>query len=949
MYNNSKVAKAIRLAMMVGASAAATISVPAFAAEEGSKVEEQVERITVTGSRIKRTELESANPVTVITFDDMLKTGAITVADALGGLATNTGTSQPASFGGFTPNAQTVNLRGLGPQYTVTLINGRRIASYPAAYNATSTVTNFGAIPAAAVDRIEILASGASAIYGSDAVAGVVNIILKKNVDYTDIAVDYAKRTEGDGDTKRFQLVSGKTFDKGNITAALEYFQQEGVQGRDIEWLDSPEDFPNGDPVYDRGMLEMNQWKAYGFIEGERYNDPGMEKCNNTGLAGFDQVGRKYRPDAGYFCGYNDMANRTHRNDREKVNLVLSGNYELTNDITFFSDFMMQHATAENTGSSKFVSWNEIDGTVDVPKYGELVNFNLKQRYLTPEEIGNNGNSKSFTEDSFSIVAGFEGTIADVVEWEVVAGYSNYKAQERSSQMKEEKVEEVLFGAPGPNNGNSYFGTRWYEGAGFDIYKPLAAEKAAEVFAVNVNDNETSNTFLSLQASAPLYELPAGDIYGAIVVEYGKDEFRLTPDKRMLNQDGQGWYNLTGLESDGERTRHSVGVEVNIPVFEELEVSLAGRYDKYDEDTSNAGGAFMPQVQITYRPVDSIMLRATAAKTFRAPDMNTIFTTAGSYGTARDYVSCWDTQAKAFGSGFSDSEFDDSKCNAKSVFGLRQGTTELKDEEGTTYNLGLVWDITDDFNVTVDYWKVELEQVIVNSSRNLTLWDELACDNSRRGQFLSGSDKPTQGACDLAEQRITRIGTGFGSHVDSVNLSSVNQSAMSIDGIDISLDYQLETDFGKFTLDMNYTHTLGETAQDTSTSPEEEVRDVAGNWSARSRVNTSLGYQPNDDIRVTLTQFRRGSAPYRYQNQIEWDNSDGKKPVFRSQPFITYNLVASYLVTPEITVSARVVNLLDRKPIKDPTYRFYQSPWYNGFIYGGATGREVGLEARYRF
>ena len=140
--------------------------------------EDEIEVIKVTGSRINQTTLEGPLPVEIISADDMLKAGNMTVYDALQNLTQNTGSvTADENSNGFTPNAKVLNFRGLGPQYTLVLINGRRIANYPQAYNSNATVVNVNAVPMAAVERIEVVSTGASAIYGSDAAAAVINVI----------------------------------------------------------------------------------------------------------------------------------------------------------------------------------------------------------------------------------------------------------------------------------------------------------------------------------------------------------------------------------------------------------------------------------------------------------------------------------------------------------------------------------------------------------------------------------------------------------------------------------------------------------------------------------------------------------------------------------------------------------------------------------------------------
>jgi len=181
----SRLSRALVAAIFVSAAGAAFAQTPASVDElsTSNKKTTDIGGVVVTGSRIKRTQIEGPSPVTVISSAQIQREGFVTVFDALTTLTQNGGVTQNElnSAGGFTPNGSPVNLRGLGPGRTLLLINGRRAADYPFPYNGQSNFQNFGNIPSAAVDRIEILSGGASAIYGSDAVAGVINVVLKTN------------------------------------------------------------------------------------------------------------------------------------------------------------------------------------------------------------------------------------------------------------------------------------------------------------------------------------------------------------------------------------------------------------------------------------------------------------------------------------------------------------------------------------------------------------------------------------------------------------------------------------------------------------------------------------------------------------------------------------------------------------------------------------------------
>ena len=243
----SRLSAALITALMVPFAASAV------AQETGSPTQQPaqststtLDKVTVTGSRIKKAEVEGPAPVVVLTAEDIEREGFSTVYEALSTLNQFTGSVQnEMTQSGFTPNAQFINLRGLGPGYTLILVNGKRMADYPVPYNSQSNAVSLSSIPAAAVSRIEVLTGGASAIYGSDAVAGVLNVITKDNYEGDSIRLRGGTTTMGGGDTGLAQWTGGKTGDKWSLTYSFEYLNREGILGSQREDRDSYYDNPD--------------------------------------------------------------------------------------------------------------------------------------------------------------------------------------------------------------------------------------------------------------------------------------------------------------------------------------------------------------------------------------------------------------------------------------------------------------------------------------------------------------------------------------------------------------------------------------------------------------------------------------------------------------------------------------------------------------------------------
>ncbi|TRX52234.1 TonB-dependent receptor plug domain-containing protein, partial [Thalassomonas sp. M1454] len=272
----------------------------------------------------------------------MVKKGFATAYDALKDLTANTGTTQGAEMaasGGFTPNAQTVSLRGLGNNQVLVLVNGRRIADYPSPYNGASNFVNLSSIPMAAVASIEILTAGASAIYGSDAVAGVMNIKTKRNLEDTTFSAKVGTTTEGGGDEGRFQLATGVNGDDYTVTFALEYHKQDPIFSADRDFMDSVDDGPAGHNYLDRGIVIVDEMVRLGYYQDDEetedidegwtlYRDPTEQRCQISG-SGYEYTNRVMNEgeedelDYGYYCGTDLSGTRSIRNERETISTYL--------------------------------------------------------------------------------------------------------------------------------------------------------------------------------------------------------------------------------------------------------------------------------------------------------------------------------------------------------------------------------------------------------------------------------------------------------------------------------------------------------------------------------------------------------------------------------------------------------------------------------------------------
>jgi outer membrane receptor for ferrienterochelin and colicin len=958
------------------------------AAEEEEEAKED-QKIVITGSRIKRNQAEGAKPITIVTADDILNRGYVTVSEALSDLTKNTGVNiESPEFAGFTPGVETLNLNGAGVGSTVTLINRRRVADYPAAYQTTGSVFDFGAIPAVAVSRIEVMSTGGSAIYGADAVAGVINIILKEDVD--DYMVQYLHGQQGAGKTTdRFQFLGGKTWDGGNITFAYEYQDREGVNGGDYDEFDSELDFPfEGTPILSRGIYNINNYFQYGdpTLGNDNYIEPAAGQCAglNNGMV------ETTRPASGgsldgedrVYCGYDAAADTNFRNPSTRHNIFVDAHFDLGNDLELFATMLYNTSEVVSTDNERtlfadFVDPNNFNAAFGLPQWSSVL------RRITADEFGRELNTV-IDSDALSISTGLVGVWGEN-DWEVSLTHSENSLEQTRPWFIAQEVIDTFMGSY--TNVNEIFGAdvglSWI--AGWDnqgeyslldnLWDPIPQQYLDRILGDQVYANESSSTQLQFVLSGDLeWELSGGPVSYAVVAEYEEEEINYIPDELILQDspdagiNGTGWWGLTGFYGGGDRQRAAIGGEMVLPISDTFNLNLAGRFDNYDDTSSSIGTRFTPGIDFEWRPTDSLLVRGGYSGAFITPDMALVHINTGFFTGATDLIGCFEQYA-------ADNDIDlnnldqadidfmqdfQSECTSQSVYAERTGSQNLgedalKDETGHSSHIGFVYDFSQDTSIEMTWNQQYLKDRATQESVSGLLLDEFLC--SSYNGIVNLGETPSVGDCERAANRVTdgRInGTlnGFPiSQLGDFNVTPVNQAEQTITSLDLAFRNQFQTEIGTFRTYIEYTNIM---KSESKSTPEDEWfnrRSSLGfsGYNFRSRLNVSFGYEV-DDFRTTLTAVYVGSSPKWNQYNVDTDADGNFLEDPRISPFTTFNYSAVYNVTPELAVALRVTNLLDEKAPRDDTFEYYEYPWYNYFQYSGAgLGRDWSLEASYVF
>ena len=901
----------------------------------GSDKPTNIEGVVVTGSRIKRAEIEGPSPVTIISSAQIEKEGFTTVFDALETLTQNGGAVQNElnSAGGFTPNGSPVNLRGLGPGRTLLLINGRRAADYPFPYNGQSNFQNFGAIPAAAVDRIELLAGGASAIYGSDAVAGVVNVVLKTNYEGNTVKVRGGTTSEGGGDFGDIQWVGGKTGDNWSVTYAFEYFADEPMWAYQRDFMDSRRDNPFPGFLGNQPASTLRISRSTGGANS--YFAPPAGTCAKFGDEYVDHTFRSQNTTTGVIttlgqaCGYyDDVGYQTIANGNRDLSAYVYGTYNLDNGIELWGSLQGYNSKSKLSGGVEFFNGPHIDGTgtfttIFATNPGINTNVTL-QRILTPQEVGGlEATMQKFNEKSIDLAVGARGTFGERFDWDFTLGRAEYRADRTRPRLDGSALTDWFFG-PRLNT----TGTPRYLINLDRFYTPLTPEQYRSMSSILKYEAESWVTQGSFVLSGDLFDLPAGPLGFAATLEGTQQGYDLKSPDGILPTN-RTVYNLTGTNGGGDRDRYALGVEFSVPVLDSLKLSLSGRYDKYD-DITNVDDARTWGAGLEWRPLDSLLVRGNYATSFKAPDMHYVYNEgSGSFSNVLDTYRCLNAGLTPGQSGCTTTTY------TYSMFATSQGEPSLEEEKGKSWSAGFVWDLGDSLSMSVDYYDIELEGAVTTLSSTYIIDNEGGCRTGltrtrRPFPFASSS-----AFCQEILSRVTRT-PAPGEPTDRVtNIRSgpVNQSLLHVAGIDAVVDYRMDTDrWGDFRWNLAYSHTLKSERQLVATDPvEKDWRDDPGNFDFRSRIRASMGWSKGDWT-SNLFMIRYGSLP-------NWQETG------RIAPYIVWNANVSKQITDKLELTLFVNNVFNKLHPEDRGFNTYPYFWRSF----SPTGREISAQVEYKF
>lgn len=800
--------RAMRPGLLAGAVMLALAPTLALAQDQAqTQTPTDLDRVEVTGSRIRGVEIENQQPILTVTRDEIERTGYVSVADLLQNISSAGAPSisrADALLSGEDVGGYYVDIRNLGATRTLVLVNGVRLGASTAGFQDLSQV------PMAAIERIDVLKDGASSIYGSDAIAAVVNIITRKRYDGAEVSAQYGQYGEGDGGETVYSGVFGTGNDRGGITIAAEVMKSDPILGGD-RWFSR---HGNAGPDYPgSGWSPISQYGSF--------CDPCGDPDLSPGDPGYvDPVWKTLRDggDPANAADYVPITPDKYANANEQMylqtgverkSIFTNINYDLTDRISFNGDITYNKRTTDQQiagypyGGAGFGTLLSADSAFNV--LGRDMDFR-RRLWEVPRTTRNDLDTIRFV----GSLAGYFDVNDKPWDWTVTYGYN------KNDSTKTGHGDASLLAtaqALGPSfiddAGTARCGAPGAVIDGCVPWNPLLpdgvpgqgslanADVQQFLFPYFTDTGQTKSKIYSANLTGALFEMPAGDLAFAAGVERREEFGEFVPD--AFAQSG----NFTGLAAETTHGKYDVNeayLEFNVPVLsdmafaQELTLNLASRYSDY----SNFGSTTNSKASFLWRPVESLALRGTWAEGFRAPSISDLY--GGSGASFESYTDPCSV-------GVAGSVAGNSNCTNAGVSptyvqlgqGLEACTAwpcqtpdqftagsnpELGPEESKSKTAGLVWSpgFVDGLDMTVDWYSYKITNAIIDDTVDRILRDCYVLGDASR--------------CSL----VTRS-PGDG-HITHVFFGLTNLGRLETEGWDFGVKYRLhDTAAGSFNFD----------------------------------------------------------------------------------------------------------------------------------------------------
>ncbi|OHX21873.1 hypothetical protein BI344_05050 [Chromobacterium sphagni] len=717
----------------------------------------QLERVTITGSNIKRINTQGALPVEILKKEDIAKTGASTVAQLLDTLTSISSVTAGTSSTSFVPGAAHASMRGMDAKYTLILLNGRRLASYAQLESGTDSFTDLNTLPLSVIESVEILRDGASAIYGSDAVAGVINFKTKRNYQGVDTYARYGQTSAGDGAEQAVGVSAGTgDLNKDGYNALFSfdayhrepvfYSKHDAIKSRDFRrfggddnrylstwggWRTSPKSQYTAMPYCPLPLVTKASGQTICPIDYDRQDAQVSPRTSRYGL--LSVLTKKLDADSQLYAELGFNQTKTY----------LQGGNNFLNGIT-----LAPGDAAYPTDPSLIAALKAQNPGFTPGKDNITIYRGLNEGW---------GRDREATSNTYHAVFGYSTSLKDW-DFDASVNFSGNNVTNNNQDYLTSLEDSLGTGNPsGPT------------------YNPFIhgnpASSLAPYQALDVNKASTSLQALELKASkSELFNLPGGAAGFATGIQWWRETLVSTPD--LNSQQGLVMNSAPQSYLDASHSIFAAYGEFNLPLAKNLEVQLALRGDHY----SDFGNTINPKVAFSYRPIKEVMFRGSATSGFKAPSFTQLNLTRTAYGSVKDYDQCAQQGIPA------------NKCPSNSTKIVSGGNPNLQPETNDSFSLGVVLQPVKDLFASVDFYRINQKNVI----NAVDLEDVVTNPAKYPGAIVR---KPA--------------GSGVLGDIDYVNTPYQNAGGLSTSGLDFDLRYDWSLGgYGKLKLENQHSRLL---------------------------------------------------------------------------------------------------------------------------------------------
>jgi len=910
--------------------------------------EDEIQRVEITGSSIKRAEKEGSLPVQVVSHEDIQKLGVTNTEQLLNTLSVNSavgGTTSAEGAGTTTYGLSAASLRSLGSNKTLVLVNGRRLANYAS----DGTSVDINSIPVSMVDHVEILKDGASGVYGSDAIGGVINFIMRKNFSGFEVSGELGGTSKGGGQSTKAGLVMGfgdYEKDRYNMTMSVDVAKDDAIYGRQRSYAMNAWDEVNG--LWDQSATPSGTLRTFrptttpnaggvipntliglgstignaldGSVTGNGGGVKSASNCTANGSAWNTNQGT---------CRFNPSPMVALLPEIQRANVGANFRFKLNDNHEFFFDAFASHqlTTRYLQPSPYSVSFLATDKQFQIQNvYPAIIldpsNPNYPAAYIAanrPSAAGQpvtvsyrafdgGGRGNTDTSNQTHLTSGFKGTVFNNYDYDIAYTHNSSSVTENTLQGFQRQVDLAKLLSHNPLF-NPYAATQT---------PALAAQIAATNYVGNMLTSTLSTDSLDGKITGEWFKVPAGTVAFAVGGSLRNENMDFNPSAAYQTGDIAG-YGAQALPLTASRHSASVFGEVVVPVLKQLEADLAVRTDRYPNATSTN-----PKLSLRYQPLSQVLLRASYGTGFREPAL----------------VELYKQQSQA-----TTPTFLDPVTGTRAQFTqLVGGNPNLKPEKSEQASFGLVVDATKDLSVAVDYWKIRVSDLVT------------ALDPAFIVQQAAVGNAGYTGL-------VQRDSTG---NITQITATAINAGGEKTDGFDVDVKWRAlkSAEYGNFGVRLNGTYTHGFDL----TLPDGTVQRSVATTVIQTGVDSAGHPIYNNSNAVTSTI---GGVIFRWKHQLSFDwtknaygltltqnyqggYTDNVPTGFAPNPsgqalkvgsFQTWDLQGTYTGVKNLTLRLGVKNLQDKNPPTAVTLgEYFQTGWdpsyydpHGRFIYATAT------------